>query len=182
MLSVEVMDRQGGNGRVEQRTNMFVLATLSSASASGQVKIRNMSASGALIEGPVLPSVGEQLHLSRNGSSITGHIAWLLPGKAGVRFDRRIAVGDWTPGGNTAQHRVDRLVQQAKAGAVSSDADERSLTQGLSPSGLERLARAVEALSDALADDPATVARFGTRLQALEAASQFIRDLSRQAS
>ncbi len=182
MLSAEVMDQRDENSRVEQRTNMFVLATLSSASASGQIKIRNMSPSGALIEGPVLPAVGEQLHLTRGASSVRGRIAWCFAGKAGVRFDGRVEVGDWTPGGNTAQQCVDRVVQQVKAGAVPLGADERSISQGLGSSDLERLARAVDALSDALADDPATVARFGTKLQTLDMASQVLRKLSRRAS
>jgi hypothetical protein len=180
MLSVKVMDHQSGNGRVEQRTNLFVLATLSSASASGHVKIRNMSPSGALIEGPVLPAVGEQLRLSRGASSIKGRIAWCLAGKAGVQFDGRVAVGDWTPGGNSAQERVDCAVQQVKAGAVLLGADERCILQGLGSSDLERLAGALESLSDALADDPAAVARIGTKLQTLDVASQVLRKLARR--
>lgn len=180
MLSLEVMDQQDVNSRVEHRTNMFVLAALSSASASGQVKIRNMSPNGALIEGPVLPAVGEQLHLSRGTSSVRGRIAWCHAGKAGVQFDGRAEVGDWTPGGTIAQQRVDLVVRQVKAGAVPLGADEHFISQGLGPSDLEELAQAVDALSDALADDPVTVARFGTKLQTLDVASQVLRKLSRR--
>lgn len=174
------MDHQDGNARVEQRTNMFVLATFFSASASGQIKIRNMSPSGALIEGSVMPAVGEQLHLSRGTASIKGRVVWCLAGKAGVEFDGRVAVGDWTPGRNSAQERLDHVVQQVKSGAVPSGADERSISQALGSSDLERLARAVDVLSDALADDPTIVARFGTKLQTLDVASQVLRKISRQ--
>jgi hypothetical protein len=182
VLSSRLLDDQDVNNRIEQRTNLFVLATLSSASASGQVRIRNMSPIGALIEGPVLPAVGEQLHLSRGASSIEGRIAWCRAGKAGVRFCARVEVGAWTPGGNTAQHRVDGVVQQVKTGAVPLGADERSISQALGSSDLERLAKAVDSLSDALADDPATVARFGSKLQTLDVASQVLRKLSRRTS
>lgn len=182
MLSAEVIDHQDDEQRIEPRTNMFVLATLSSASASAQVKIRNMSPNGALIEGPALPAVGEQLHLSRGASSVRGRVAWARAGKAGVRFDGRVEVGDWTPGGNTAQQRVDKVVEQVRAGVVPLGADERSTAQGLGSPDLERLAQAIDALSDALADDPATVARFGTKLQTLDVASQVLRKLSRRRS
>lgn len=62
---------------------MFVLATLSSAGASGQVKIRNTSATGALIEGPALPAVGEQLHLSRGRFLLEDGTRRLLLAKRG---------------------------------------------------------------------------------------------------
>jgi hypothetical protein len=159
---------------------VFVLATLSSAGASGQVKIRNTSATGAFIEGPALPAVGEQLHLSRGASSIRGRIAWSLASKAGARFGGRVEVGDWTPGGNSAQQRVHKVVRQIKAGALPLGLDERSISYELCSSDLERLAQAVDALSDALADDPATVARLGTKLQALDVASQVLGKLSRR--
>lgn len=180
VLSSQILDGQDVNSRIEQRTNLFVLAALSSASASGQVRIRNMSPNGALIEGPVLPAVGEHLHLSRGASSIEGHIMWCRDGKAGVRFSARIDVGAWTPGGNTAQQSVDRVVQQVKTGAGPLGADERSISQGLGSSDLERLAKAVDALADALADDPATVARLGAKLLTLDVASQVLRKLSRR--
>ncbi len=182
MLSLEVMGRQDDNSRVEQRTNMFVLAAFSSVSASGQVKIRNLSPSGALIEGPALPAVGERLHLSRGTSSARGRIVWCTTAKAGVKFDDRVEVGDWTPGRNATQQHVDRVVKQVKAGAVPLGADEGSISHGLSASNLERLAEEVDGLSDALADEPGIVARFGAKLQTLDVASQVLRKLSRRAS
>jgi hypothetical protein len=130
----------------------------------------------------MLPAVGEQLHLSRGASSIEGRIGWCRVGKAGVRFCARVEVGAWTPGGNTAQHRVDGVVQQVKTGAVSLSADGRSISQALGSSEFERFAKAVDSLSNALADDPATVARFGSNLQALDVASHGLRKLSRRTS
>lgn len=180
MLSPQAIDDQDVNSRIEQRTNMFVLATLSSASATGQVKIRNMSSHGALVEGPVLPALGEPLHLSRGKLSVKGQIVWCRAGKAGVRFNAPVEVGGWTPGGNAAQQRADHVVQQVKAGAVPLASDELTALQGLRPSDLQRLANAVDSLSDALADDPAIVARFGAKLQTLDVASQILRKLSQQ--
>jgi hypothetical protein len=41
-----------------------------------------------------------------------------------------------------------------------------------------RLARAIDALADELADDPAVVARYGTKLQALDMAGQALRKVA----
>lgn len=182
MLSSQNNADQDVNSRNEQRTNLFVLAALSSASASGQVRIRNMSPDGALIEGPTLPAVGERCCLSRGASSVKGRIVWRHGTKAGVRFYARVEVDAWTPGGNSEQRRVDRGVVQAKTGAVPLGEDEQAISQGLGSSHLERLAKAVDSLSDALADDPATVARLGSKLQTLDVASQVLRRLSRRTS
>lgn len=108
--------------------------------------------------------------------------SWCRPGKVGVRFRARIEVSAWTPGGSTAQQRVDRMVQRVKADAVPLGTEDRSNSQGFSSSDLELLAKAVDSLSDALADNPGIVSRCGTNLQALDVASQVLRKLSKRTS
>ena len=51
--------------RVEPRTNMFVMAALVTGHTRETVKVRNMSASGALVEGPTLPNPGTPCLLNR---------------------------------------------------------------------------------------------------------------------
>lgn len=46
------------SARIELRTNMFALATVAGKDVAGPVKIRNLSPSGALIEGALLPLRG----------------------------------------------------------------------------------------------------------------------------
>lgn len=175
------MTGQQSGARVELRANMFVLATISSGSASGPVKIRNMSPSGALIEGAALPSVGARVELRRGGSSMGGAVVWSLDGKAGLRFDGRVDVAEWMPGGHVGQQRVDSVIEQLKSGAARMPAPEdKSLLRSNKPAAadLRQLARALDSLADDLADDFSVVNRLGAKLQALDIASQVLRKLA----
>lgn len=108
-----------GETRSEARSNLFVMATLSSAGGSGPVRIRNMSRGGALIEGGVIPAVGSPIRLNRGTLSVSGRIAWHSGNKAGIRFDSTVAMADWLPKGigTKGQQRVDETVFQYKSGA-----------------------------------------------------------------
>lgn len=167
--------------RLEPRTNLFVMASISATTASGPVKIRNLSPRGALIESSGLPALGESYELKRGSLLAAGEIVWREGNKAGLRFDRSIAVADWLPSGNCAQQAVDTLVQQAKAVstghalAANGPAAERD---SVDTDQLRRLARALEGLADDLADDAAVVTRHAQKLQALDVAVQMLRKLA----
>lgn len=106
--------------RHEPRSNLYVAAKIASAEACGPICIRNLSASGALIEGGSLPPRGARVRVSRGSLSATGTIAWREGGRAGVRFDSAISIGAWLPGGTrTQQQRIDEAVHAYKTGAPS---------------------------------------------------------------
>lgn len=158
---------------------MFVLAAISADRVSGPVRIRNLSPSGALIEGAALPSPGERLVLRRGQNSIGGKVVWCHEGKAGLRFDGRATVGDWLPAGQPGQQRVDETFQQLKSSALAAPAASSTPTaRPFCASDLRQLARAIDALADDLADDDAVVARHGAKLQALDIAAQTLRKLA----
>ena len=98
------------------RTNMFVIADLASTTASGKVKIRNMSASGAMIEGPALPPSSAHCRIRRGGLELEGEVVWVAGNRAGIRFDGTAHVADWLPNGGRTQSDVDRAVAEAKNG------------------------------------------------------------------
>ena len=77
------------------RTHLFVAARLSFASGSSPVHLRNMSPSGALIEGPVLPSRGEPATLRRGSLEVIVKVVWTTGRKAGVSFLYPVHVADW---------------------------------------------------------------------------------------
>lgn len=98
-------------------------ATLYADSGSNPVNIRNMSQSGALIEGPVLPDVGERIMLKRGQLQATGWIAWRVERKAGVRLEAAIYVTDWMSRQVSAgQERIDALVSIVRNDAPSAAA------------------------------------------------------------
>lgn len=181
MDATTATQREGACARIELRTNMFVLATISALSASGPVKIRNLSPSGALVEGAVLPPAGEQVELRRGARVAYGRVAWCQNGKAGLRFDGRLQISDWMPNGDQGQQRVDSVVEELKDnGVTASSLVDSSISQfaRLAPSDLRRLARELDVLADEFAEDIYVVGRFGTKLQTLDIVSQVLRRLS----
>jgi hypothetical protein len=102
-------------GRQQVRTHLFVAATLYADAGSAPVTIRNMSPSGALVEGTVLPDVGERIDLKRGQLRAAGWIAWRVERKAGVRLEARVHVPDWmTRQVNTGQEQVDALMSMVR--------------------------------------------------------------------
>jgi hypothetical protein len=158
---------------------MFVLASMAAASVSGTVKIRNMSPSGALIEGAALPRVGEHVSLERGELSAAGTIVWRDGGRAGVRFDHPVEVTAWLPA-ISRQQQVDRTFQELKNGLAPTAplAAMPAASAGPSPiakADLLEAARALDTLANALAEDPRVIASHATRLQALDIAAQLLR-------
>lgn len=170
--------------RAHPRTSMFVLANMTAPSGCGTVKIRNMSPSGALIEGEALPKIGEPLRLGRAGLFVSGRIVWRNFSKAGVRFDQEVDVNHWMPSGGARQQEVDRIFHDLKTRPIAAD-PERS--PEIAPSlvtdaDLLDLATSIDTLADELADDDGVVARHASRLQVLDTASQILRRLAVGAS
>lgn len=109
--------------RQHPRTHLFVAATLYADSGSTPVHIRNMSQSGAMIEGAVLPDVGERIALKRGQLHAAGSIAWRVERRAGVKLETAIYVSDWMARlGSAGQERVDTLVALARSDAPKGSA------------------------------------------------------------
>lgn len=185
MLSAvyETQEAYSNCARAEQRTNMFVMAALVTSGSRETVKVRNMSSSGALVEGPVLPLSGTPCLLHRGELSLEAHVVWVRPGRAGLRFRNTADVGQWLPSGRRTQSEVDTAVQMAKAEYVPAAPTKTPaplFSTELSRDDVNHTAAAMEALADALADDPAVVARYMTKLQTLDIAAQTLRKLATQ--
>ena len=83
--------------RRAERTQLFLVATLTFGRASAPVRVRNLSASGALVEAGSLPPVGSTITLRRGELEALGTIVWLEPGKAGLTFNGIVDVSHWLP-------------------------------------------------------------------------------------
>lgn len=158
---------------------MFVMAAMSAGTCSGPVKIRNLSASGALIEGASLPSVGTEVTLRRANSSASGRIVWCSGGKAGLHLNAHVQVSDWMPGAQTHQNSIDHLVETVKketrlAGIASTPAPPSILGAG----ELLSLADSICILADGLAGEEDILVRYASKLQTLDLAAQVLRKLA----
>jgi hypothetical protein len=159
---------------------MFVMATIYAESGSAPVKIRDLSTSGALIEGGVLPHPGSKIKLVRGSLTIGGEVAWRKGSKAGLRFDASASVAEWLPNRRTVapQEMVDAMVQEVKTGPVTALTAAEPLPSPVSALELMRVKALIEALAEDLADDMGVVVRHGPKLQSLDLAAQLLGKLA----
>lgn len=109
------IDTSVSEARAATRTHLFVVAMLSCADAQSPVRLRNLSATGALIEGSALPAVGSVVTVRRGGLSVTGILAWRSQNQAGLAFKSNIVVTAWLPkSAASKQSAIDHVMFEAK--------------------------------------------------------------------
>lgn len=170
--------------RATPRASIYLAAALYCDGTSSPVKIRNISPTGALVEGAAVPSPGSLVQLVRGGLIIHGLIAWVADGRCGLKFSGSVDVRQWRASpGNAEQHRVDEVVRLVKAGAVplpipplahqNDLADIKDASAEVS-GDLNRVSALLESLGTALSADLDVVARHGPALQSLDIALQML--------
>ena len=174
------------------RTNLLLAATIE-GDVAGPVRIRNLSESGALIEGQLLPQVGERLTLRRAALAVGATVMWRGAGKCGVQFDRRVAIAHWAKGISTPrdQAQVDAMQAAVRAGLsspapaaeqVAADAAPAAAASGMLEQRVAEelgyIARLIETIGDDLADEPAVIHRHPSTLQNFDLAVQILEHLS----
>lgn len=75
-------DRRG------RRSPVFLTARLEGADGTVEVKLRNLSEEGALVEGDELPGEGTTVFFIRNQLRLKCRVAWVEARYAGVAFER----------------------------------------------------------------------------------------------
>ncbi len=181
--------------RVAPRTNLLLAATAEVDGRSLSVRIRNLSETGAMIEGAGLPEAGMPLVLLRGDLQVAATVAWAAGGRRGVRFAGPTPVNEWTGGkpkaidctGLRDQRRVDAIQAEARADppagralrapetpppAVSSDLDKRLADE------LGYVQRLLEGLGDELIADLLLIQRHGKSLQSLDLGGQILGHVS----
>lgn len=170
--------------RVESRSNVFVMAALYADGRSVMpVRVRNISQTGALVEGAALPPVGTPVRLSRASLSASGSVIWLEKGKAGLRFEVPVGIADWLPQGRRGigQQFVDELFHQKRLGGNGAQAasahDGGSLAEELL-----QLRLSLERAGEALVQDGAVASRHGLTLQSIDCVAQALARLAAEAA
>jgi len=162
---------------------MFVMASLAAREGSAPVKVRNLSSTGALVEGGVLPSPGEPVSLLRGALRVDGNVVWCRSGKAGLRFDAVVNVSDWLPR-SIAQSRNQQsedLISHFKADVVTRQTAFKYndvAPSGINAAEVRALAAELQGLSDSLADDDLVIIRHGEKLQVIDAVIQALDKLA----
>lgn len=149
-------------GRRQPRTHLFVAATLYSDSRPAPVRIRNMSPSGALLEGAGIPGPGSAVTLKRGSLETCGVVAWNADQKAGIAFSGPVEIAHWmSRRPSSHQARVDKIVADIRTGQPSTDGGEPA-TEGHDGGRLKtellQLRADLARLGGKLANDPALIA------------------------
>jgi hypothetical protein len=76
--------------RKTRRSNVLMSASLELSGTSLPVKLRNLSADGALVEGDKLPVEGASIQFRKGDLSVAGNVAWVNGRQAGVAFARNL--------------------------------------------------------------------------------------------
>jgi hypothetical protein len=76
--------------RRNRRATVLMAATLELSGGQLAVKLRNLSAEGALVEGDHLPVEGSELMFCKGDLSVPGRIAWSEGRRAGIAFSSQL--------------------------------------------------------------------------------------------
>ena len=183
MVPTSLQNREA-EARAAHRASIYLAAALYCDGSSAPVKIRNISQTGALVEGAALPSDGSLVQLVRGGLIVHALVAWTSEGRCGLKFSGCVDVQQWRAvPSNSEQQRVDDIVRLVKAGAVPlpvprplrADAPDKADNDAAMIRGdLSRAAELLSNLGEVLAGDTEVVSRHGTSLQNLDIAMQTI--------
>jgi hypothetical protein len=171
------------------RTNLFLAATIEAGALATAVRIRNLSTTGAMLDGPAFPRIGKTLTLRRSELDIGATVMWHTGSRCGIRFDGYVSVAEWvsgkrsglTPIGHYEQARVDEAQTAIRAGlpipptreAPRSAAPDVGLDQRLAEE-MAYVKRLLETVGDELTDDPILMQRHSRTLQGFDLACQIL--------
>jgi hypothetical protein len=166
--------------RAAQRSNMFLAAVLQGPGFSAPVKVRNMSATGALVEAAAVPGPSIAVRLIRGSLVAPAVVAWSGGSRCGLRFSSIVSVPDWLAAvRNSEQNRVDDTVRLLKLGAVPLPqrpippaAAENFAGPAALAMDIQRVLTLIQSLGDDLASDQNVLLRHSARLQHLDIAIQ----------
>ena len=164
------------NKRGEGRANVFLSAVLDTGTQTLPIRIRNISAHGALIDGPNIPAARVQVLLVRGSLNASGQIAWRENDQAGISFDQAVNPSAWVAkAGHPGQQRIDDIVAAIKRSdphPQNSFEDEQSLKE---------LSATLDEICDRLGTIPEITVALGEELVRLDAVAQSLRRISRSA-
>ncbi|MET0308024.1 MAG: PilZ domain-containing protein [Sphingomonas sp.] len=174
----------------QPRKNLMLGATIEAGALKAPVRLRNLSSSGAMLEGSALPDPGVALVLRRSDIQMGATVVWRLLGRCGVRFDEMtVSVDEWVAGvrtpsfnGQQGQARVDAIQSAVRTGAPLPAEAPAPASDRLSVAELEaRVAeeivyvrRLLDDLGEEVAEDPIMLQRHMRALQNLDRASQVL--------
>jgi hypothetical protein len=90
MATHPVHENEAAQKRQNKRSLVLLAAKVRTKSESFDVKLRNLSQKGALLEAESFPPVGTDLVFERGETSVRARVAWEANGRFGIEFLRPI--------------------------------------------------------------------------------------------
>jgi hypothetical protein len=147
------------HGRQHDRTHLFVAAILHSGTGSCPVNVRNISTSGALIEGAIAPGPGATVTLMRGSLQVSATILWKLDRQAGIAFSSPLQVADWMPlKAGAHQGQVDGMIDTIRSGTGDRPGGPMDRRPDSLDTELRALRSEIAQLGDALVKDTLLIA------------------------
>ncbi len=180
----------------EARKNLMLAAQIAAGNVCAPVRIRNMSAGGAMIDGLALPDPGSRFVLRRLNLQINATAVWTKGGRCGVKLAGQVDVDEWISGvhkpmrgASLGQLRVDEIQAAVRSGAALPAATLVAKPAVPETSLLSRLAaefafleKTLAAVAEHLSYDPHVLMRHGEALQKIDIATASLASLTDVAS
>jgi hypothetical protein len=154
--------------RTAPRTNLYLAAVISFDGGSAPVRLRDLSAFGARIEGSLLPSKGASANITRGTLAARGTIVWRDSRGCGIRFERPLPLDRWVPLRERPPQRKLTLSDEAMTVMLPVRMAEE----------LAYVARLLESLGDDLSSERLVVMRHAGKLQYLDISTQILGHLA----
>lgn len=88
------VDAPAAGKRQAKRNRVLLAARVSCGSLEFEVRLRDLSQKGALIEGDTVPPKDAEILFSRGSMSVPARVAWSAANRAGLEFAYMIDEGD----------------------------------------------------------------------------------------
>ena len=163
--------------RSDPRSHVFLMAVLATGATSHPVRVRNLSAQGALLEGGDLPPENATVSLKRGSLTAAGKVAWARGRHCGIRFIGPIAVAEWVDrAGVVGQQRIDAAVAEFRNGG--SDGSELAfLSGGANHDSLKQMSADLLQICERIAALPNLSVGLGEELLKIEATAHALREV-----
>lgn len=159
--------------RQQIRSSVFLSAVLAHKGGSKPVRVRNISVTGALLDGTNLPLEGAAVQLRRGNLCAAGEVAWQGRDNCGIRFNEPIDLEPWVSRvGHAGQRRVDNILATLRAGDVPDDAVEEN-----GGAALKNISAELTAISEDLGNLPDSKLELAEWVLRLDAIAQRLRNL-----
>jgi len=187
MNNLKLVQVKQGSRSLQHRSKVMLAAVMVVNFDWIDVRIRDLSKSGALLEGNIAIPVGTKVEVRRNEHSVPGEVVWSSGNRCGVAFASKIVIEDWV-GASLAAAREPAGLSIPDANSAASVAPWRQ--SGPGPQSLEAqlprrvgeeiayVQRLIETIATDLNSSPAGAQRHAGCIQSCCQARQLLGELA----